>query len=370
MALVIPLKKPIKYDLKGPLTSWLDEPSDGNGHSESIYPKPKYRSYECMKELKRLASVRNCLSESILKSDAHKHAIDDFALKDCHEYHAALVAFEEKGFPTWDEFSPLKLTWCSSVSPAKEQHGSLVWDRVCTLWNIAALESFQASQQSKDKEGRKAAVKHYQNASASMKYLRESLKGQQFDTVDMNKSLIQFWEMAMLAQAQIAAYDMASESGKHSLLSYLAMGAVPVLNDALTHAKDPFVLSNLPKPIEEWAGECKAQSMLLTARAEFHQAIMHRQLSEWGKELARLSRAEIYLKECINFHKNTSRDLTKAETILRLVHDRKVKLKKENDTMYNDRVPDDLDEIPAKLLVKNDLPMPESLRTTTVPIFV
>jgi hypothetical protein len=59
------------------------------------------------------------------------------------------------------------------------------------------------------------------------------LKGISFETVDMRKSLLQFWENVMLAQAQIAAYDMAAKTvDKHALLSYLAMGAVPVLNEA------------------------------------------------------------------------------------------------------------------------------------------
>jgi hypothetical protein len=102
-----------------------------------------------------------------------------------------------------------------------------------------------------------------------MRYLQDALQGHTFETVNTRKSLLQFWENTMLAQAQIAAYDMAASTpGKHSLLSYLAMGAVPVLNEALTHAKDPFLVSSLSKPIREWGGECKAQSMLLTARAE------------------------------------------------------------------------------------------------------
>eukprot|EP00548_Thalassiothrix_antarctica_P001827 CAMPEP_0194142142 /NCGR_PEP_ID=MMETSP0152-20130528/11464_1 /TAXON_ID=1049557 /ORGANISM="Thalassiothrix antarctica, Strain L6-D1" /LENGTH=376 /DNA_ID=CAMNT_0038841011 /DNA_START=21 /DNA_END=1151 /DNA_ORIENTATION=- len=374
MSIIIPLRTPERYDLKEPLALWLDEPvqvSDLISPEEFTCLKPDFHSTDCMKELKRLAAVRNCISESILKSEAHGHAVE-FGLQDCHEYHAILLAFEERGFPSRDEISPLKLTWLASVPPRKETHGSFIWERVCTLWNIAALESFQASQMGKDKDGRKAAVKHYQNASAAMKYLLEALEGhsEKFDTIDMNKTFIKFWEKVMLAQAQIAVYDMVStDNQKSSLLSYLAMGAVPVLNDALIHAKDPMIISNLPRHIEEWASECKSQSMLLTARAEFHQATMHRQAKEWGLELARLLQAETFLQKCMDFLKSTNRNFTKVEEVLRLVHDRKTKVKQENDTLYQEDVPDELAAIESKLMAKNDMPMPGSMTKPKILLF-
>ena len=71
-------------------------------------------------------SLRNCLFNAITKAQSHKHALDEFALQDCHEYHAALLAFEKKGFPSSDEVSNLELTWVASVPPQKEKHGSVV----------------------------------------------------------------------------------------------------------------------------------------------------------------------------------------------------------------------------------------------------
>jgi hypothetical protein len=336
---------------------------------EYVSLKPNLNSIDCRKELTRLTSLRNCISDSITKSEAHKHAIDDMALPDCHEYYAALLAFEKKGFPSRDEVSNLQLTWKSSVAPSKETHGSLIWDRACTLWNIAALESFLATQQPKDKDGHKMAVKHYQNGSMYMKHLLDVVDGQIFDTVDMNKSLIQFWEKALLAQAQVSAYDMASAGGKHSMLSYLAMGAVPVLNDALTFAKDPFVVSNLPKPIQEWAGECKAQSMLLSARAHYHQSVASREASQWGIEIAHLRQAELLLKQCVEFLKSSNMDITQAEVILRRVQDRKTVAERENNRAYGEEIPKDLPPIVEKLLVKNDMPLPETMTNPKVPLF-
>lgn len=375
MPLIIPLKSSPRYDVKAPLTEWLDTPfsSDPVSPLEYVCVKPKFHSVDCQKELKRFSALRNCLSDSITKPESHKHAMDEFALQDCHEYHAALLAFEAKGFPTHDEASNLELTWKAAIPPQKEKHGSLVWDRACTLWNIAALESYLATREGTDKDGRKQAVKHYQLASACMRYLQEAIRGQDFETVDMNVSLLQFWEKAMLAQAQIAAFDMASAgSNKHALLSYLAMGAVPTLNEALTHATDPLVVSSLPKHIQEWAGECKAQSMLLTARAEYHQAVNNQEASDWGPEIARLNKAETCFNQCIEFckQKDTHMDSTVklAEGLLRRVQERKQQAVKDN-YLYGSKVPDKMPEIAAKLLAKNDMEMPETMTKPKVPLF-
>ena len=380
MPFVIPLKALTRYDLKAPLTKWLDGASPSNTSLDSVAAvcispmeyvslKPNFHSVDCQKELTRLTSLRNCLSDAIPKAESHKHALDDFALQDCHEYHAALLAFESKGFPTRDDGSNLELTWTAAIPPQKEKHGSLVWDRVCTLWNIAALESFLGEQQNADKEGRKKAVKHYQNASACMRYLQEAVEGHSFETVDMRKSLLQFWENIMLAQAQIAAYGMAASTpGMHALLSHLAMGAVPVLNEALLCAKDPFIASSLPKHIQEWASECKGQSMLLAARAEYHQAVVGREAKTWGAEIARLDKAQSHLKDCISFLKTSNLDTTMAETIMRRVQDRMIEAVRDN-RMYGEELPKELPEIPLKMLAKNDMEMPETMTKPKVPLF-
>jgi BRO1-like domain len=358
-----------RYDLKEPLTRWLDGSSQPGSPMEYVALKPRFRSQQCQKELTRLASLRKCLSDAITKSESHKHALDDFALQDCHEYHAALLAFEKQGFPTRDQESNLELTWGASMSSQKEKHGSLVWDRVCTLWNIAALESFLGANQGQDKDGRKQAVKHFQHTSACLRHLQKEVEGQNFETVDMRKSFLQFWESVMLAQAQISAYEMAASTpGKHAILSYLAMGAVPILNDALNHAKDPFIVSNLPKPISEWAAQCKGQSMILSASAEYHQAVDCRENKNWGMEIARLDKAQSYLQECISFLKSSKLELVSAESLVRRVQDRMVQAVKDN-KIYGDDIPKILPEIPGKLLVKNEVDMPDTMLKPKVPLF-
>eukprot|EP00545_Synedropsis_sp_CCMP1620_P004382 CAMPEP_0119025746 /NCGR_PEP_ID=MMETSP1176-20130426/34245_1 /TAXON_ID=265551 /ORGANISM="Synedropsis recta cf, Strain CCMP1620" /LENGTH=79 /DNA_ID=CAMNT_0006981333 /DNA_START=13 /DNA_END=249 /DNA_ORIENTATION=+ len=79
MPLIIPLKAPPRYDLKKPLAQWLDGPLDEGSPMEYISLRPEIRSIDCQKDLTRLTALRNCLSGAITKSEAHRHALDEFA---------------------------------------------------------------------------------------------------------------------------------------------------------------------------------------------------------------------------------------------------------------------------------------------------
>uniref|UniRef100_A0A7S1D1J9 BRO1 domain-containing protein n=1 Tax=Cyclophora tenuis TaxID=216820 RepID=A0A7S1D1J9_CYCTE len=369
--LIIPLKASTRCDLKAELIKWLDGPDEDSLVNPMAYVsvRPDFKSKDCYKEIQRLASLRNCLSDAITIPNSHKHALDDFALKDSHEYHAALLQFEKHGFPTTDEVSNLKLEWRACEGGTKECHGSLVWDRGCTLWNIGALESFMASIQPHDKEGRKLVVKHSQNASAAMVYLQSAVQGQTFEGVDLSLASIKFWEKAMLAQAQMAAYEMASSSSKHALQSYLAMGAVGLWNEALTLSQDPLLVSALPKLMLDAGVQCKAFSMMLAARAEYHQAMESRGAKDWGVEIARLETASDKIKECIDFYRKSDMEVAQVEAIQRFIDDRKDRAIQEN-RLFGEEVPKSLPPIQAHVVVKSNAPMPESMTKTKIPMFV
>ena len=386
MKLIIPLKGLVKNDLKVPLIDWLDAPPDYEEFANPLLAtntmKPSFSSIDCLSDLTRLASLRNCLADAIPKASAHRHALDNQALSDSHEYYAALLACQSQGFPLLDEGSPLTLTWKAAVGPQQETHGSLLWDQVGTLWNIAALESFMgATHSSNTTTDRKQIVKHYQSAASTICYLRETvLPGPiALETVDMSDALLHFWERAMLACAQIATYDMllhpTDEPPKQALLSYIAMGAVPVLNEALVASQNPLLVSHLPTPILEWGTTCKYWSMLLTAKAEYHQAVLARQTKDWGMELGRLQQSMQLFQSCQVFCDLSNMDNPKAEVErwLALVKDQKEQANKDHhEYMYGDAnvmSPDTLPPIRPQLVVKSTIPMPESMMIPKVQLF-
>lgn len=377
--LVIPLKCSPRYDLREPLARWLD----GNSSTDNVANplalislRPDFKSHECRQELIRLASLRNCLSDSIMKPTSHKVSLEEMALQDCHEYHAALFEFIRRGFPTNNDESSLSLTWKASVGPQTETHGSLEWDRACTIWNIAALESYLASIQASDKQGRKQAVKHCSTAACMMRYLHDCIIPQhQFATVDLSIPSLLFWESYMLAQAQCAAYQVAqdSDSPNQAVLSYLAMGAVPLFNEALKQSKYPLLVSQLPAPTQEWSIICKSWSILMQAKAAHHQALAAQQAQSWGLELAWLKDSLQQFQACQAFIQSSG-DLNSIERVIdgkiQTVSARLAQATRDNQTIYGEQIPTQLPTIAPKQLVKSDMPaLPESMTKPKVPLF-
>ena len=98
--LILPLKAPVYFDLQHSLGTWLDSDQEvsfqtTNGDEPPmVFPKPYFKSHQCRAELLRIQALRKCLSDSILKPDSHKAALEEQALEDSCEYHAALLEFE------------------------------------------------------------------------------------------------------------------------------------------------------------------------------------------------------------------------------------------------------------------------------------
>ena len=328
--IILPLKACVKHDLKTSLSKWLDgytDPNTPRNPMQHINVKtPQFTSAQCGKDLQRLAALRNCLADVIPKSHAHQLATDEFGLQDCHEYHAALLVFLERGFPSRDEQAngTLQLSYKSIYSTDAheeiETHGSLDWERACVLWNTAALESFLASKQdSTTSDGNKQTVKHLQIAAACLQTLREDVvPGQPFgDHAGFSEASLRFWQSVVLAEAQTAAYEMvvATPSGggeddkavkeqQYSLQAYLACGAAQLWNEALQHAKDPRLVSTGGQEAIRLATQCKATSMLLSCRAHYHKALASRAEADWGVEIGYLRKASELVGETVAFYRS------------------------------------------------------------------
>lgn len=407
--LYMPLKVPPRHDLVQPLAHWLDDndknptgfggprrdsnyndDDDGEDNppvpSQWIVPKPDFSSVECRSELLRLAALRNCLSEHL--QDSHKAALEERALEDCQDYHATLLAFEKQGFPSTegggDETTAvlegIALTWKGAFATQQlETHHSLVWDRVGCLWNIAALQSYLAanSHDLSTKEGCKSAISMLQSSASLLAILQELVVGggaedeDYYSTVDCSSAMLQFWETLLKAQAQYCIYKMANLGSvkQHSTLAYLVQAAAGLYNEALQFAQDPRLQSEVPKHSQKWATYAKSQSLVCQSRATFHCSVEHRLQKEHGLELARLSQCVLQLKECFEFWKSASLDLTEVQGLVQLARDRLERARKDNDTIYLDDVPTSLPEIRAQIMVKSNLPLPPAMMQPKVSLF-
>eukprot|EP00980_Cylindrotheca_fusiformis_P022956 scaffold9948_cov129-Cylindrotheca_fusiformis.AAC.24 len=370
---VLPLKVPVRHDLVKPLSAWLDSDeqgvSYGNDDDENltwVVPKPAFRSTDCREEILRIAALRNDLSENL--KDSHKSSLESKSLEDCQEYHATLLEFEKQGFPTVDdENNGIALTWRGAFAARQEEtHYSLVYDRACTMWNVAALQSSMASTADcSNKEGCKMAISLSQSAAGILATLKQLVEDSDYSTVDFSSSMISFWEKLLLAQGQLTIYKMCNlGTGKqHTTLAFLVQAAASLYNEALALAREPRLQSEVPKQAQEWAVHCKNQSLICQSRSIFHMAIEHRMKQEHGLEIGRLRQSVQTLKEALDFAKtcDSQAQLQEVEGLFKMARDRLMHAEEGNNTVYMDDVPKEMPEIRAQTMVKQNVPLPETM---------
>lgn len=137
--------------------------------------------------------------------NVHWNEIND----SCHRYYDQLVILEAK-LPVNEIQIPFK--WKDAFDKGTIFGGrirltisSLAYERVCILFNIAALQSIIAEKQDADSdEGLKTAAKCLQSAAGIFKELKQIVVASihQEPTPDLNAETLGVLEVLMLAQAQ------------------------------------------------------------------------------------------------------------------------------------------------------------------------
>lgn len=389
---VLPLKSGHRYDLSGALATWLDsdEPADDSLRSSSsnplefVLPKPSFQSRSCRKELQRLQAVRNDLTSVLVKPDCHKNAIAEYAIRDCHEYHAILLMFETQGFPAVSNSlastsSSIQISWRGAFDKdASETHSTLVWERAVITYNCAALITQQAASCPIDstREECKQRVLYCQQAASLLAILRELCESQPFSTVDLSPPLLSFWESYLLAVGQEAVYRMMNfaDTPNNRSLALLAQSAHELYNVALKAAQTSRLQSDIPDDtLQAWATVCKSTSMFCAAKASFHQSLVYGpENSQWACEIAMLKtsvqQCQAAKKFCQSVGEEPSNELVRVSDF---VMERLETAEKDNRTLYHDYdAPDKLPDIPAKQMVKLNPQLPETMLIPKVPMFV
>lgn len=377
--LILPLKPGISYDLGTALGKWLDNNElhisfQPTNPLQFILPKPDFTSNDCRDDLLRLQSLRNVITNSILKPNSHKDCINEGILEECYEYHAVLLEFEKHGFPAVDdETTPLQIEWKSAFIPnQKEKHASLVWERCVIMYNISALLTQKAYNCSvTDRDSCKEAVGYCQQGASIVALLRELVSSQDYSLVDLCNSMLVFWEKYLLAEAQLFIYRMASfgnaDNTKHSTLSFLAQSGYELFKSALTITHDPRLQSEIHDYVQEWGTYCKTVSMLCACKAQYHTSIVHRVSYEHGKEIARLRDCKSKLDKLQKFLKTIDYDTVvlnekrEVQILVPTVMDRLNEADRDNYKIYQETIPTTVPEIPSKQLSKTSASLPENM---------
>ncbi|XP_011173497.2 programmed cell death 6-interacting protein isoform X1 [Solenopsis invicta] len=349
--IAIPLKKPSDVDVVKPLTNVIRSTYSGTGkdYADAIAEFSKLRN--------------NALWRAFEKYESSLQVI--------YSYYDQLCALEGK-IPAHELQIPFK--WKDAFDRTifggklSLTISTLAYEKVCVLFNIAALQSSVAATQSLDSdEGLKLSAKLFQQSAGIFNHLKGNVMMaiQQEPTPDISPETLGALSALMLAQAQeIFVHKAIHDSMKDGIVARLAAQAEELYADALKLFQKEIFRAFWDK---EWVPLIAGKQAGYRAMAEFHQSLVCKSNKTIGEEIARLEHAvELFKAAQQRSNKpNLFQDYAnKAQRNL-------TEVKKDNDFIYHERIPD-IKHVEAigKASVAKLLPLPEIFSTDFKDLFV
>lgn len=344
--LAVPLKKPSEVDVVKPLVNLIastystaDKPED---YGEQINEFSKLRNNAIWKAFEKYES----------------------SLEVIYSYYDQLHALEAK-IPPQDVQIPFK--WKDAFNKGSLFGGrmsltisSLAFERVCVLFNIAALQSGVAASQSFETDlGLKLAAKLFQQSSGIFAHLKNTvISAIQVDpTPDLNPETLSVLSALLLAQAQeMFVFKAIHDNMKEGITAKLCSQCSEYYSETMN-----LMLSSMQKEVmrqiwdKDWLPLVAGKQAAFAGLANYFQSIVCKQTKAVGEEIARLQKTIEQLKAA---QMKSGRPglfetyITKAERAL-------VEANKDNDFIYHERVPD------LKLL--QPIPKASTVKPTPLP---
>ncbi|XP_072303611.1 programmed cell death 6-interacting protein isoform X2 [Eucyclogobius newberryi] len=332
----VPLKKSSEVDLVKPLSKFVTA---------------TYQGSEEQGEYLRAVDELNKLRKSALGRPLDKH---DSSLEILLRYYDQLCTVEPK-FPFSENQLCLTFTWKDAFDKGSLFGGSvklalasLGYEKTCVLFNAAALASQIAAEQNLDSdEGLKAAAKYYQLGSGAFGHIKDTVLSalNREPTMDISPETVGTLSLIMLAQAQEVFFLKAtSDKMRDGVIAKLANQAADFYGDAFKQCQ---YKDNLPKEV---LPVLAAKHCILQANAELHQSMVAKQKKHFGEEIARLQHSAELVKTVASRYDEYVSVKDLSEKINRAL----AAAKKDNDFIYNERVPEvkDLEPIGKAALAK------------------
>ncbi|XP_044731295.1 programmed cell death 6-interacting protein isoform X2 [Chrysoperla carnea] len=349
----VPLKKPTEVDIVKPLQNLIQ-----STYSTADKPQDYTESINELQKLRNTAIWR--------AFDRYESSLDVI-----YNYYDEISALEGK-IPAHEVQIPFK--WKDAFNKATLFGGrqsltisSLSYERVCVLFNIAALQSAVAANQILDSdEGLKLAAKLFQQAAGIFYHLKNTVMSavQQDPTPDLNPETLQALSSLMLAQAQeIFVVKSIHDNMKDGIIAKLCCQC----EDMYVEVLKIFQKENLKVLWDrEWLSLIAGKQGAYHALTEFYQSLVCKASKKVGEEITRLEQASQLLKTAQTrsgrtgffdeFMSKIQRNLTEA--------------KKDNDFIYHERIPDPKSLEPVgKAMLAKVISLPEKLGTNFKDLF-
>lgn len=246
---------------------------------------------------------------------------------------------------------------------------SLAYEKLCILFNIAAMQSQIAASygnDSRNDEGLKSAAKYFQLSSGIFQHLRtcvSSVIGQD-PTPDLHPDTLNALHVLMLAQAQESIfYKAAADNMKSSIIAKIAAQCEELYADALKQMQREADRVMWDK---DWLPLVAGKQAGFHALSEYYQSLVCKVKKEVGEEIARLQRASELMKAA-----ESRAGLTfSMKDYVNKINLNLEEAKKDNDFIYHARVPDvrQLTPIDRAALTK-PTPLPEKLNPNSEDLF-
>ncbi|KAL6268421.1 hypothetical protein P5V15_001557 [Pogonomyrmex californicus] len=338
--IAIPLKKPSDVDVVKPLTNVIRSTYSGTGkdYADAIAEFSKLRN--------------NALWRAFEKYESSLQVI--------YSYYDQLCALEGK-IPAHELQIPFK--WKDAFDRTifggklSLTITTLAYEKVCVLFNIAALQSSVAATQSLDSdEGLKLSAKLFQQSAGIFNYLKGNVMMaiQQEPTPDISPETLGALSALMLAQGQeIFVHKAIHDSMKDGIIARLAAQAEELYADALKLFQKEIFRAFWDK---EWVPLIAGKQAGYRAMAEYYQSLVCKNNKSIGEEIARLEHAVELFKAAQQRSNKPSLFQDYANKAQRNL----TEVKKDNDFIYHERIPDIKNvEAIGKASVAKLLPLPE-----------
>lgn len=353
--LSIPLKKASELDLVKPLKNFI-----------SVYYSTADEPVDCSEALSELNRLR--VNATWRTLDKHESSLEVM-----YRYYDQLSNLEMKCPPN-DIQIPFK--WRDALDKGSMFGGyssltvsSLSFERVCILFNIAAMQSQVGSSLGTDitnDDALKSAAKHFQQASGIFQSLKHTAVSciQQDPTPDLQPDTLSALQSLMLAQAQESFFHKAvSDKMKDMIIAKVSYQCYEFYEDAMKQMQKEHVKTLFEK---EWMMTVSSKQAAFQAIAEYHQSAVCKAKKDVGEELARLQHALELIKTAetrggyVFSFKDYINRITRAHEEAR----------KDNDFIYHARIPDVKNLTPiGKATLAKPLPVPDRFNPSNPDLF-
>jgi len=320
----VPLKRTWEVDLVKPLKTFIE-----NTYS-TISPE----------DYSQALTDFNKLRNTTISKSVDKH---ESALEVLYRYYDQLCVVETK-FPIAENQVRINFKWQDAFDKETLFSGKRTltissgsFERVCILFNIAALQSQIAEAQNHSSDdGLKLSAKLFQQSSGVLSHLKEIVLScvHADPTPDLHPDTLNALGALMLAQAQDCIVRKAmNDKMKPVMVAKLAMQCSDLYADALKLLQLETIKSLWPK---DWVNAAAGKQAAQHAIAEFYQSMLAKDGKEFGEEIARLRHAKELMSAAESRGGATFLFGDIQKRIVRALQD----AEKDNDFIYHARVPE------------------------------